>query len=112
MIERFLFPANLKPLYRRAVAFPERRIFMVDVANGVIEIIAGKARTKTGPIELSDKLESLGLESLDVLELAFSLEEKFNIEIPFNANSQFEFTTVGDLVKAVERLVVQKTTPA
>jgi acyl carrier protein len=85
---------------------------MVPVADGVIEIIAGKARTKTGPIKLSDELEGLGLESLDVLELAFSIEEKFNIEIPFNANSQFAFTTVGELVKAVERLVAQKTAPA
>jgi len=47
---------------------------MLPVADGVIEIIAGKARSKTGPIRLSDKLESLGLESLDVLELAFAIE--------------------------------------
>jgi acyl carrier protein len=85
---------------------------MAHVADGVIEIIAGKARTKTGPIELSDRLDGLGLESLDVLELAFSIEEKFNIEIPFNANSQFEFTTVGELIKAVEGLVAQKAAPA
>jgi acyl carrier protein len=87
-------------------------MFMVPVADGVIEIIAGKARSKTGPIKLSDKLESLGLESLDVLELAFAIEERFNIEIPFNANNPFEFTTVGELVKAVEGLIAQKTAPA
>jgi acyl carrier protein len=85
---------------------------MVPVADGVIEIIAGKARKRSGPIKLSDRLDDLGLESLDMLELAFSIEEKFNIEVPFNANSQFEFTTVGELVKAIEGIVAQKTAPA
>ena len=83
---------------------------MADVATGVIEIIATKARRK--PVQLSDSLDSLGIESLDVLELAFAIEEKFNIEIPFNANTEFEFKTVGELVHAVEGLVAKKTAPA
>jgi acyl carrier protein len=81
---------------------------MVDVANGVIEIIAGKVRNKPGPLQMSDLLEGLGLESLDVLELTFAIEEKFNIEIPFNANTEFDFKTVGELVHAVEGLVAKK----
>jgi acyl carrier protein len=81
---------------------------MVDVANGVIEIIAAKVRNKPGPVQMSDLLESLGLESLDVLELTFAIEEKFNIEIPFNANTEFDFKTVGELVHAVEGLVAKK----
>jgi acyl carrier protein len=85
---------------------------MVDVANGVIELIAGKIRNKPGPLQMSDPLENLGLESLDVLELTFAIEEKFNIEIPFNANTAFDFKTVGELVHAVEGLVAKKTASA
>jgi acyl carrier protein len=85
---------------------------MADVASGVIEIIASKARDKSDPIKLSDRLDSFGLDSLDVLEITFSVEEKFNIEIPFNANRPFEFTTVAQLVEAIERLLSQKTAPA
>ncbi|HEV3184310.1 MAG TPA: phosphopantetheine-binding protein [Xanthobacteraceae bacterium] len=85
---------------------------MVDVANGVIELVAGKVRNKQDPLQMSDLLESLGLESLDVLELTFAIEEKFNIEIPFNANTEFNFKTVGDLVHAVEGLVAKKTASA
>ena len=85
---------------------------MVDVENGVIELVAGKARNKHGPLQMSDALENLGLESLDVLELTFAIEEKFNIEIPFNANTQFDFKTVGELVHAVEGLVAKKTASA
>jgi acyl carrier protein len=85
---------------------------MVDVANGVIELVSGKVRNKQGPLQMSDALENLGLESLDVLELTFALEEKFNIEIPFNANTEFDFKTVGELVQAVEGLVAKKTASA
>jgi acyl carrier protein len=85
---------------------------MVDVADGVIELVGSKVRHKQGPLQMSDALESLGLESLDVLELTFAIEEKFNIEIPFNANTQFDFKTVGELVHAVEGLVAKKTASA
>lgn len=85
---------------------------MVDVADGVVELVASKVRNKQGPLQMSDALESLGLESLDVLELTFAIEEKFNIEIPFNANTQFDFKTVGELVHAVEGLVAKKTASA
>jgi acyl carrier protein len=85
---------------------------MVDVANGVIELVGSKVRNKQGPLQMSDALENLGLESLDVLELTFAIEEKFNIEIPFNANTQFDFKTVGELVHAVEGLVAKKTASA
>ena len=80
---------------------------MVDVANGVIELVTSKVRNKHGPLQMSDGLETLGLESLDVLELTFAIEEKFNIEIPFNANNSTGpgFKTVGDVVAAVQRLV-------
>jgi len=39
--------------------------------------------------------------------MAFDLEERFNIEIPFNANNSTGpgFKTVGDVVAAVQRLV-------
>ena len=81
---------------------------MGDVANQVAEVIAARMRTVDRTIRPSDSLDSLGLESLDVLEIAFDLEQRFDIEIPFNANTAFEFDTVGALVSAVERLVAEK----
>jgi acyl carrier protein len=81
---------------------------MVDVADQVAEVIAARMRTVDRMVRSSDSLDSLGLESLDVLEIAFELEQRFGIEIPFNANTAFEFDTVGALVSAVERLVAEK----
>jgi acyl carrier protein len=79
---------------------------MADVAAEVVTIIAGKLRNEGRQIQLTDKLEDLGIESLDAVEMIFELEEKFDITIPYNANdSRTEFDTVGDVVRAVEKLV-------
>ena len=82
---------------------------MADVTNDVIDIITKKKRVDKPTVEMSDRLEDLGLESLDSVEMIFDLEEKFDIQIPYNANSsRTEFDTVGDVVKAIQQLVDQK----
>ena len=81
---------------------------MSDVAAEVSQIISARLRTHDRRVQLSDTLESLGLESLDVIEIAFELEQRYKIDIPFNANSKLEFDTVGALVAAVERLMAEK----
>jgi acyl carrier protein len=81
---------------------------MVDVANQVAEVIAARMHTVDRTVRASDSLDSLGLGSLDVLEIAFDLEQRFGIDLPFNVNTAFEFDTVGALASAIERLVAEK----
>jgi acyl carrier protein len=84
---------------------------MSDVASDVIAIVAKKKRVDKSSIDLSDRLEDLGLQSLDAVEMIFDLEEKFDIEIPYNANTnnpRSEFDTVGDVVRVIEKLVAKK----
>ncbi len=84
---------------------------MAYVTNDVVAIIAKKKRVEKPTVELSDRLEDLGLESLDAVEMIFDLEEKFDIEIPYNANTnnpRTEFETVGDVVKSIQKLVDKK----
>jgi acyl carrier protein len=84
---------------------------MADVTSDVIAIIAKKKRVDKPTVELTDRLEDLGLESLDAVEMIFDLEEKFDIEIPYNANTnnpRTEFSTVGDVVKSIQQLVDKK----
>ena len=81
---------------------------MADVAADVVAIIAKKVPGGK-QIKLADNLQELGLESIDALEMVFDLEEKFEIQIPYNANSAAtDFATVGDVVKAIQGLVAQK----
>jgi acyl carrier protein len=85
---------------------------MTDVTSDVVAIIAKKVRVENHPtIEMTDRLEDLGLESLDAVEMIFDLEEKFDIQIPYNANTnnpRTEFETVGDVVGAIQKLVDKK----
>jgi acyl carrier protein len=81
---------------------------MAELADEVIAIIAKKVPGER-QIQMGDNLQDLGLESIDALEMVFDLEEKFGIQIPYNANSAAsDFATVGDVVKAIEGLVAQK----
>jgi acyl carrier protein len=51
----------------------------------------------------------LGIDSLSVVELIFELEEKFNIQIPYNANdTEPEFETVGEVVDAIKKVIAEK----
>jgi acyl carrier protein len=83
---------------------------MPDVAQDVMAIIKKKIRVERDQITMDDKLRDLGLESLDALELVFDIEEKFNVEIPVNANEANigGFETVADVVREVDKLVNQK----
>lgn len=82
---------------------------MTDVTNDVIDIITKKKRVDKPTVELTDRLEDLGLESLDAVEMIFDLEEKFDIQIPYNANNpRTEFDTVGEVVRAIQQLVDNK----
>jgi acyl carrier protein len=79
----------------------------------VIAIITKKIPGEKKEIQLADNLQALGLESIDALEMIFDLEEKFGIQIPYNANSAAtDFSTVGDVVKAIQRLVDENSKPA
>ena len=83
---------------------------MPDVAQDVIAIIKKKIRVERDQITMDDRLRDLGLESLDALELVFDIEEKFNVEIPVNANDANigGFETVADVVREVDKLVNKK----
>lgn len=79
---------------------------MTDVTKDVVDIIAKKKRSEKPTVEMTDRLEDLGLESIDAVEMIFDIEEKFDIQIPVNANNpRTEFDTVEQVVKAVQQLV-------
>jgi acyl carrier protein len=48
---------------------------------------------------------------MQVVELIFDIEEKFDINLPVNANMDIQSKTVGDLIQAVDQLVAAKVKP-
>ena len=81
---------------------------MASVESDIFEIIAEKAAVARDKVVGTASLQELEIESLDVVEIIFAVEEKFDIHVPFNANDQeLEFDTVSDVVKAVEALIAE-----
>jgi len=79
---------------------------MASVESDIFAIIAEKAAVERENVVSGASLQELEIQSLDVVEIIFAIEEKFDIHVPFNANDQdLEFDTVGDFVKAVENLI-------
>jgi acyl carrier protein len=93
--------------YRSAVAGGEK--IMSSVESDVYDIIAEKSAVDRSKLKRDAKLADLEIESLDVVEIIFAVEEKFDIHVPYNANDQeLEFQTVGDVVDAVQKLIEEE----
>jgi acyl carrier protein len=82
------------------------------VKDQVVAIIAEQAVLDPADISLDSTLESLGIDSLGLVESIFAIEEAFDISVPFNANdpseSDFDISTVASIVAAVEALVAAR----
>lgn len=82
-----------------------------DVTKGVYEVIGKHATDFTGELSAGTRLEEIGMESLEVVECIFDLEEMFDITIPNPGESDqldTNFKTVADVINAVTTLVEAK----
>lgn len=83
-----------------------------DIKRKVIAIIAEHAVLQDADVHPDSTLESLGIDSLGLVESIFAIEEAFDISVPFNANdsqnSSFKTSTVGAIVTSVTGLIAQK----
>ncbi len=82
-----------------------------NVADKVIAIIAEQALLAPEEVRLADTLESLGVDSLGLVETVFAIEEAFDVHVPFNANDpgseSFDISSVESIVKAVKALIAE-----
>lgn len=83
-----------------------------EVRDRVIAIIAEQAVLDIADVKPEASLEDLGIDSLGLVESIFAIEESFDITVPFNANepeqSDFDISTVGSIVAAVQALVAEQ----
>ena len=83
-----------------------------DVSTRIRAIIAEQAMLEPDQITDESTPHDLGIDSLGLVESIFAIEEAFDISIPFNANepekSDFDISTMGAIIAAVERLVSEK----
>lgn len=84
----------------------------MSIRDKVIEIIAEQAVLEKSDVKMDSTLESLGIDSLGLVESIFAIEEAFDIQVPFNANepseSDFDISSVAAIVAAVQGLVKEQ----
>jgi acyl carrier protein len=83
-------------------------VTMMSSADTIVKMISDRSSHTGGTIHLSESLENVGLDSMEVVSLIFDIEEAFNIQIPLNANMDIEGKTVADLIQSVDKLVAAK----
>lgn len=82
----------------------------MSTAERVIEIIARQLKRDPASVTLDLDLEEAGFESLDVIETVFAIEDEWDVDINFNANTENldQFRTVADVVTMVDRALAAK----
>jgi acyl carrier protein len=92
------------------------------IMDGVRQIISKELKIPLERITPDTALQNIGVESLDLIEIIFALEEKFNVSIPYNANETAaagkgepagaalgKLETISQISMAVQGLVDAKT---
>jgi acyl carrier protein len=92
------------------------------ITDEVTQIISKQLKIPVEGLTPDTALQDLGVESLDLIEIIFALEEKFDISIPYNANEAAavdkgelakaglgKLETIGEISKAVKGLLDTKT---
>jgi acyl carrier protein len=92
------------------------------ITDEVTRIISRELKIPLDKLTPQTSLQDLGVESLDLIEIIFALEEKFDISIPYDANTaaatdkgEFsksglgQFETIEQISAAVKGLVDAKT---
>jgi acyl carrier protein len=91
----------------------------MEVADQVKNVMAKELKLPVEELTDDRLLADVGAESLDVIEIIFALEEKFNIDISLKMNQGgsagkraetdlSNFATVGDVCRSVQALVNAK----
>jgi len=60
---------------------------------------------KLEELTASTTLENLGLDSLDIIDFLFDIEDEFNIKVP---DREFEVKTIQDMVDALDRFISEQ----
>jgi len=80
---------------------------MSDVAERISAIIAKEVSIDPSEVKPESTLEDLKIESIDLVQIMFAIEEEFDIYLA-EADVGFDVENVGQVVDAVEQLVAAK----
>ena len=73
------------------------------------QLFVDKFDFKIEELKPTTTLEELGLDSLDMIEFSFDIEDEFNIRIP---DKEFKVTNIQEILDAVKRFVSEQSAAA
>ena len=82
---------------------------VATIAEEIIAIVSKHRQEKIDSWSTESTLEDLDIDSFDFVELVFMLEDRYGIDIEYNANQTVnELKTLGDVARKVQELIVTK----
>ncbi|MVA96728.1 acyl carrier protein [Nitratireductor sp. CAU 1489] len=79
------------------------------LTDDILDKIADHAGLDKAEITADTELMELGIHSLELTEIIFDIEEKYDIEVEMNTSEAWSrLKNVGDVVKAVRDLIEAK----
>jgi len=78
-----------------------------EIRSKIFDIFAKEANLDREALTMDAKLEDLDIESLDMVQILFGIEEAFDVYVPQDDDS-FKLESMGDVVEGVKNLMAQK----
>lgn len=80
---------------------------MAEIEASILEIIKEHAVGLSGDLSRETLITDLGIDSFSVVEIIYEIEERLDVEVPFNANENpfGDMQSVGDLLDALDALI-------
>lgn len=80
---------------------------MAQIAEKIMDIIAKEAKLDRAALTLDTRLDQLKIESLDLVQILFAIEDEFDVYVPYN-DEAYKLETLNDVVEGVSRLMAEK----
>lgn len=81
-----------------------------DIELQIIAMIAKKKKLDPGQVTLDTAFADIGIDSLDAIDLVFTFEDTFNVNVPDVAVQRVR--TVRDVVDAVREVMASRASPS
>lgn len=78
-----------------------------EIQEKIFDIVAKEARLERDTLSLETKLEDLSIESLDMVQILFGIEDTFDVYVPQDDDS-FKLESMQDVVDGVKQLIAEK----
>jgi acyl carrier protein len=84
---------------------------VAEMIDKLIDMLRKKTGKEDADWSSATTLEDAGLDSFDVVECIFQLEEEMGVSIDFNANNESKVSTIGEFAEVIVRNMTNEAIP-